>query len=195
MEYYQKLIDAAAPYQDKRSDWGHAKITLSYAVLLLKLERADPNVVIPAIILHDIGWSQLSEEERTLLFDVNVSKQKKLEMRIKHQEEGIRLAKKILEEIEYPIILHPHILEIISQHDTRKGFFSPEDGITRDADKLWRCSSIGFKADLNRSPNYSFEEEYEKVRQENEQEGFFYSESAKKIAKQELSDRLLEYKK
>jgi len=42
--------------------------------------------------------------------------------------------------------LVPEILEIISHTDTRKGFISKNEGLVRDADKLWRTSQRGFAA-------------------------------------------------
>ena len=61
-EVHKKIWELAFPYQDKRNDEGHAECVVSYAQKLLLAEKADSNVVIPAAILHDIGWSQLSAE-------------------------------------------------------------------------------------------------------------------------------------
>ncbi len=192
---FEEIWKLALPYQDKRDDTGHAEITTNYAIQLLKLEKANEDVVVPAIILHDTGWSQLSQKERMLIFDHQVTKKQKIAMRYKHQEAGVEIGKKILEKVHYPSDLIPKILEIIFQHDTRDGFISSEEGLVRDADKLWRFSKTGFDADIicNR---FDFWELYDKLKERRiEKEGFFYSKKAKKLAYKELEKRKKEYLK
>ena len=65
---HTEIWDTALPYQDKRDDAGHAFITLEFAKQLVDLEHGDQDVVLPAIILHDTGWSQLSREEWQVVF-------------------------------------------------------------------------------------------------------------------------------
>lgn len=192
-DIYQKIWEAVLPYQDKRDDAGHAEIVTKFAIKLCELEKADGDIVIPAAILHDIGWSQLSKEEKFIIFDSNATKEEMLNVRIRHQEEGVRLAKEILEKLEYSPEKIKQILEIISQHDTRKGFLSSEDGIMRDADKLWRFSKIGLDADIRRR-EMSFDEYYNRMEKRIEEDNFFFSESAKLLAKEELIERQKEYK-
>lgn len=191
-EEFQKIWDLALPYQDKRDDSGHAEIVTKFALELCEMEKADGDIVIPAAILHDIGWSQLSEKERFIIFNPIVTRDEMLHVRIRHQKEGVKLAEEILEKLEYPSEKIKQILEIISQHDTRKGFFSPEDGIMRDADKLWRFSKIGVDADIRRR-GMPFDEYYNRMEKIIEEENFFYSESAKFLAREELLERQKEY--
>ena len=61
---HRKILELSLPYQDKRDDKGHARTVTDFAIMLLKTERADPDVVIPAAILHDIGWSKMPKKER-----------------------------------------------------------------------------------------------------------------------------------
>ena len=182
---YEKIWNIALPYQDKRDDKGHAEITTNYAKKLLKTEPGDETIVIPAIMLHDIGWSQLSKEERFRIFDDSASKDAKLEVRYKHQDQGVNLAKDILNQISYPVEKIKDILEIISQHDTRKGFISENEGLVRDADKLWRFSKVGFSKDIERS-NHTSKSLCEKLAGNIEKPGFFYSAKSKDIAYNEL---------
>ncbi|OGI28469.1 MAG: hypothetical protein A2184_04045 [Candidatus Moranbacteria bacterium RIFOXYA1_FULL_44_7] len=171
---------------------GHAEIVTKFATKLCKLEKEADDIVVPAAILHDIGWSQLSEEEKFIIFNSNATKEEMLHVRIRHQKEGVKLAKEILEKLEYPLDQIKKILEIISQHDTRKGFFSKEDGVMRDADKLWRFSKIGLEADIRRR-EMKFHEYYNRMEKRIEEENFFYSESAKSLAREELVERQREY--
>lgn len=184
-EIYQKIWDAALPYQDKRDDAGHAEIVTKFAEKLCVSEKMDDDIVVPAAILHDIGWSRLSDEERFIIFKKDATKEDMLYIRKRHQEEGVKLARKILNNANYPAELINHIIEIISQHDTRKGFLSKEDGIMRDADKLWRYSRAGLEADHRRRKE-GFPAHLEKLKIKIEAPGFFFSEMARKIALEEL---------
>lgn len=179
----------ALDYQDARDDHGHGETVTEYAKKLLELNSdAKPHIVIPAAMLHDIGWSQLEDSEKFLQFDPNRTKEQEHEVRIKHQTEGTKLAKEILEKVEYPEEHVQHILEIVSQHDTREGFISKEDGLMRDADKLWRFSKLGVKKDLERF-GFSFEENKKRLMDWVNEPNFFYSEAAEKIALEELKKR------
>ena len=108
-----------------------------------------------------------------------------LEPRVKHQEESVKLAKKILEKVNYDKKLTKEILKIISQHDTGRKFLSKEDGLVKDADKLWRFSKIGFDTDVRRF-EITRQQNYKRLKKDMNKRGFFFSESAKKLAKREL---------
>ena len=192
---FEKIWNLALPYQDKRDDKGHAEITLKYAIKLLNSVGGDENVVVPAIILHDIGWSKLTNRERTLLVDENRTREQELFIRLKHQKEGVRLAEQILNEVYYPLKLIKDILEIISEHDTRVGFISQSEGLVRDADKLWRFSAVGISSDLRRF-KIQFSEIYDKLKNHRiDKKHYFYSEEAKQLALRELEERKKEYAK
>lgn len=185
-ERYRKIWDLALPLQDQRDDKGHAEITLGFAQELLSLEKGNPDVVIPAIILHDIGWSRVPKEEWFLALQPEANPEENRKIRLKHQEEGVRIAREILDRLGYDKDLIPPILEIISQHDTRVGSFSLEDAIVRDADKLWRFSKTGFLTNLRRT-SISPGDLYKKIEGQINKEGFFFTESARILARRELS--------
>ena len=187
-EEFVKIWDMALPYQDKRDDKGHARIVTEYTIKLCSIENAEDKIVVPAAILHDIGWSQLSKKDRFVIFRPDKTPEMEYAVRIKHQDEGVKLAEKILNKVGYPSIFLKSILEIISQHDTRKNFLSNEDGAMRDADKLWRYTKVGFDADL-RSRECSFEFYYKRLEDFIGKENFFYFDSARDIAMKELMDR------
>jgi HD superfamily phosphodiesterase len=189
---FEEIWELALPYQDKRYDKGHAKIVLGFALKLVKTERVDENVVIPAAILHDVGWVQLPKKERLSIFAKKTGDAKIASTRRKHEAAGVKLARKILEKVSYEREDVGEILEIISRHDTRIGFISKNDGAVRDADKLWRFSKIGFWADVRR-----YGEDPERLRQKLKvrigEKNFFYSETAKEMAMQELEKRRKEF--
>jgi HD superfamily phosphodiesterase len=185
-ELFERLRDLAGPYQDKRDDVGHAAITLAYAEKLVELEQGDEDIVIPAIILHDIGWSQVPT--RGSLFDAHLTRPQEHDLRVAHQQESVRLAAGILREAGYPPQLHEEILTIISEHDTRQGFISKNEGLVRDADKLWRFSETGFATDVRRFGR-SRREHADRLAAELRSPDYLYSSSAARLAKQELAMR------
>ncbi|EKE11788.1 MAG: metal dependent phosphohydrolase [uncultured bacterium] len=191
---FEKIWELALPFQDKRDDDGHAKIVTEYASKLCEIENADDRIAVPAAILHDIGWSKLSKEERFVIFDQNIAPELERKIRINHQQEGVRLAKKILQKAGYPPALVRLILEIVSQHDTRQNFFSKEDGAMRDGDKLWRFSKIGFSADLRRT-KLAFDILYDRMLNKIDEKNFFFFESARIMAREEMENRKKEFEK
>jgi len=191
-QIYEKIWNLALPYQDKRDDDEHAETVLHFALELLKHEKGDESVIIPAAILHDIGWSPLPKKERMFIFG-KVSHRDKIKMQKKHEEIGTKMAREILEKVNYDSKLINEILEIISQHDTRQGFISKNEGIMRDADKLWRFSKTGFCTDLKRR-DYSPSEWREFLAKQIDSPNYFYSETGKKIARRELEKRKEEFK-
>ena len=184
-EIFNKIWELAQPYQDKREDTGHAETSLKYARQLLTLGQGNEDVVIPAIILHDVGYSQLPEERRMQIFDRNAKDEDRRTVQYEHQVESVKLAIKILREVQYPADLTDEILDIISQHDTRKGFISNNEGIVRDADKLWRTSKEGFTVAEERAKKLEAER-FKLLKEGLNKEQYFYSETARQMALADL---------
>jgi HD superfamily phosphodiesterase len=184
-EIFGKIRELALPYQDKRDDAGHAEISLKYALKLVDIEKGDEDVVIPAIILHDVGWSQLPEKRRMKVFDPGAKEEDRREVVYEHQIEGIKLALKILREVNYPAELTDEILDIISQHDTRKGFISKNEGIVRDCDKLWRTSKEGFAAAEARAKKRQAQR-FKQIKKGLNKENYIHSETARQMALADL---------
>ncbi len=188
---HKEIWHTALPYQDQRDDPGHAEVTLYYAQGLVATERGDPDIVIPAIMLHDIGYSQLPKERRLLVFDRAVPEAQRREVVLEHQNESVKLARDILDRLHYPAPMTDEILEIISQHDTRKGFISKNEGLVRDADKLWRYSRRSFEAGARRRKPGE-EPRWKDLETDIDRAYYFYSERAKQLARSELSARIAE---
>jgi HD superfamily phosphodiesterase len=196
-DIFNQIWELALPFQDKRDDSGHAATSLNYARQLLELENGNEDVIIPAIILHDVGWSQLVKERRMLIFDKDTSKEVKRDVQLEHQNEGTKLADEILRKANYPKELIKEILEIISEHDTREGFISQNEGLVRDADKLWRTSKEGFAAAESRrkaGDNPRDEVFWKKLEEDIHKPGYFYSERARQMADADYKLRLQESK-
>lgn len=184
-----EIWDKAFPYQDKRDDVGHAEHVLYFAFKLLEYIQAERAIVIPAAILHDTGWGDLIPKvlHRYEPFSEDFRKNEQ-RYRDLHQKAGVEISKKILEEVNYPQIHRPTILEIISQHDTRAGFLSLEDGVVRDADKLWRFTLRQTQMDYYAKK--TLEQFRDERLQELEKTRFFYSDISKHIARVELEQTI-----
>ncbi len=187
-EIFQQIWELALPYQDKRDDKGHAEIALDYGEMLVGLEKGDEAIVIPAIILHDVGWSQLPRKRRLLIFHKDTTEEEKIPLRLHHQQESVRLAGDILIKVDYPGDLTEKILEIISGHDTRQGFISRDEGLVRDADKLYRFSKTGYETGAARG-HLTAQAREEKFEADINKPDYFFSETAKRIASEELELR------
>jgi HD superfamily phosphodiesterase len=114
---------------------------------LLKSEKGDEDVVIPAVLLHDVGWKMIPAKLHLTAFGPNPSNPKLTRI---HEVEGAKIAGAILKDLQYPFQKIKEICRIIRGHDTRKRPISRNDRIVKDADKLWRYSRKGMAVDLDR---------------------------------------------
>jgi len=144
---HQKIFEKAKPFLRTRKNLIHTRIALRYALKLLKSEKGEEGVVIPAIILHDVGWKVIPEHLHLTAFGPNPSNPKLTKV---HELEGAKIAKAILEKIHYPPKKLKEICQIIRGHDSRGRPLSWNDRIVKDSDKLWRYSRRGMAIDLGR---------------------------------------------
>ena len=112
-----------------------------FAWQLLEAEGGDPDVVIPAVILHDVGWSRLTDDEQHRAFgppprDVAMNKL--------HEQQGAEIATEILRSVGYDPALTEEIAEIIRGHDNRREALSLNDALVKDADRLFRLTRRGY---------------------------------------------------
>jgi hypothetical protein len=144
---HQRIFKKAEPFLHTRKNLIHTKIALRYALKLLKSEKGNEGIVIPAIILHDVGWNAIPEHLHLTAFGPNPSNPKLAKV---HEMKGAKIAKAILEELHYPSTNVKEICQIIQGHDSRKRPISSSDRIVKDADKLTRYSRKGMTIDLDR---------------------------------------------
>lgn len=144
---YQKIFERAKPFLRTRKNLIHTRIALRYALKLLEQDKGDIKVVIPAVILHDVGWKAIPEKLHLSAFGPNPTNPKLARV---HELEGAKIAKVILEELYYPSTNVKEICQIIQGHDSRKKPISWNDRIVKDADKLTRYSKKGMNIDLDR---------------------------------------------
>jgi HD superfamily phosphodiesterase len=144
---YQRIFELAIPFLKTRLNLPHTFIVYQYARLLHESEGGSREIVIPASILHDVGWSTIPEHQQLRAFGPNA---KDLEAKRKHEMEGVLIATQILRQLGYNGSSIQRITEIIDGHDTTSDARSLEDAITKDADKLFRLSAYGYRVDRER---------------------------------------------
>jgi hypothetical protein len=131
---------AARPWLDVRSNDEHTLISYRLGLALLdQHEAADSAIVLPAILLHDVGWKMFPPEKLALAVGPNA---KYPELQRQHEIEGARIARAELERLGGRIDID-RVIAIIDGHDTRKEALSLEDALMKDADKLWRFTGHG----------------------------------------------------
>lgn len=145
---YDTILDKAKPYLDTRKNDIHIALSYGFARRLLDFHpEADVDVVLPAVILHDVGWKMVPEDEQLNAFGPKMNNK---EMQRLHEVEGAKIAGEILGSLDYDIRKIREIQSIIDGHDTRREALSINDAIIKDADKLWRYTPVGVEIDHTR---------------------------------------------
>ncbi|MCX5804902.1 MAG: HD domain-containing protein [Proteobacteria bacterium] len=178
------ILRLAKPYLQTRNNELHTRNAIEFAFRLLAIHQAERAVVIPAIILHDVGWCRVSEEIIGKVCRANPDKDL---LRI-HEEESLKIAREILGIVSYDPLRTNEILEIIDGHDTRSKAFSINDKIVQDSDKLTRfAGSFWFLA-----RRFPITPEAFVISLERLIDRWFFLPDSKEMARIELSRRLTE---
>ena len=184
---HRAIYEKAEPFLQTRLNTLHTRIAYHFAVKLLERVGGDPDVVIPAILLHDIGWSLIPEEQLAGAFGPEV---KKPDLQRLHETEGARMAGDILAELGCAEEYIKEIHTIISGHDTRLKALGHNDSVVKDADKLWRYTYEGFTIDYRRfgkTPHDNLGWLIASI------PGWFFFEISKTLAHQEALERKDDY--
>jgi hypothetical protein len=178
----ERIYQLAKPYLTTRHNDVHTEIALDLALRLLERVRGNRHIVVPAIILHDVGWSRLPDDALPKAFGPKAD----MALARIHEEEGVKIAQSILSEVGYHGQYIDEILQIIDGHDTRANALSIEDQIVRDADRLARYSKSLFWLQVE-----WFGTSPEKMCRALEflVERWFSMSASKEIAKEELEQR------
>ncbi len=145
---YDLIAARAKPYLDTRENDSHVAVCYAAAKRLLAAHpEADPEIVLPAILLHDVGWKMIPEEKQLTAFGPHA---KDMATRRTHEVAGVEIARAILGAVGYEPEKTREILTIIDGHDSRGESLSLNDALVKDADKLWRFAPVGFMTDCRR---------------------------------------------
>jgi HD superfamily phosphodiesterase len=180
---HKEIWEIAKPYLNTRQNDIHTEISVQMAFQLLESEGGDEDVVIPAIILHDVGWIRVPEKLQLKAFG---PKAVNPELNRIHEIEGGRIAAEILQQVNYDHKMTEQILEIIEGHDSRSESLSLNDMIVKDADKLWRYTKSGVEIDVERFGE-TLEEGLDRLR--SNINIWFFTPTAREIAVEELCKR------
>jgi hypothetical protein len=178
---HQRVLERAAPYLQTRDNDVHTASSLAFARALLRAEGGRAEVVLPAVILHDVGWSALSEEEQLRAFGPG---RVDLALNRRHEVEGARIAAEILGALEYPVDLSGEIVAIIEAHDSREEALSLEDELVKDADKCFRYTWSYVESNCRR---FGKEPEWYVEHLAGRVEEWFFTPTGKRLAREELA--------
>lgn len=137
------LWQDARPYLDVRNNDEHTIVAYGLARMLLdQTPEAEDSVVLPAILLHDVGWKRIDPELLLLAIGRNPSRK---DLVRDHEVHGVAIAREILERHRPAGVDIEAVLAIIDGHDTTKKARSINDAVVKDADKSWRASPHGMR--------------------------------------------------
>lgn len=132
---------SAVEHLHVRSNDGHTAYSYGLAAALCDLHpEAERDVVLPAIILHDTGWSRVPPDE---VLEAIRPGGGRPDLVIRHEKEGAAIAADILGRLGHDPARVDEIVEIIDGHDSRRTALSLNDSLVKDADKLWRLTPHG----------------------------------------------------
>ncbi len=122
----------------------HTEISTDFMYQIIKGEEVEnlENILIPTIILHDIGWSKVDERKNISYWESD--------MRVKHMEEGGKIARNILQNVNYDWGLIEKVCNLVSTHDNfylGKEQVSFEEKLVRDADACFILTELSFWKD------------------------------------------------
>jgi HD superfamily phosphodiesterase len=177
---YKKIWQLALPYLEKgkRKDFvTHTKGVIKAMEMILKKEKGDKDLLIPAAILHDVGWAKVPVKIKKS--GKKMDKDEALRLHIKYAPEII---KGVLDKVDWSKEQINEIIEIVIAHK----FVNPRKKVKQlliDADNLSDALKEQFYSDAKSYKNNAYD--FYKIRLENK----FYTKTAKKIFDIELEKR------
>ena len=133
--------EQAAAHLSVRNNDSHTLYAYGLArALLTLLPQANPDVVLPAILLHDTGWSTVPDD---LILEAIAPGGGRPDLVRHHEVEGARIATEVLTALGHDRESIDRVVAIIDGHDSRLESLSIDDAIVKDSDKLWRVTPHG----------------------------------------------------
>lgn len=185
MKKYQKIYNSAVKYLAKglkKNFVIHTQGVVKAMELILKKEKGDPDILIPAAILHDVGWAKVAEK-----YQITGNKADKLCGLKLHIELASAIIKKILEPLGYKASKIKEIIEIIKAHKFKK----PKKLSKRlliDADQLADSFKEQFYSDVK-----AYKSTPEKTYNFRISDNNFYTKTAKDIFLKQMKQRKSEF--
>ena len=145
MESRLKTIVEPILENARNGDLDHTFRAVEYGKRLLEREAADENIVIPALYLHDIGWSRVDFSDFT---DSAAARKKDSKSFLLHMQKGAEMAGEILEKLDFDSETAGAIATIIAIHDEPKKVHAMKDlsaTLVCEADRLDRYGPESLK--------------------------------------------------
>lgn len=137
------LWQDARPYLDVRNNDEHTLVAYGVArALLRELPDSRESTVLPAILLHDVGWKRIPPDLLLLAIGRNPTRR---DLVHDHERHGVEIAGEILRRHRPAGVDIDAVLAIIDGHDTTTAARSLEDAVVKDADKGWRTTPHGMR--------------------------------------------------
>lgn len=134
---------AARPFLDVRNNDEHTLVAYGVARALLdQIPAARKEIVLPAILLHDVGWKRVPPD---LLLEAIGRNPSRPDLVRDHERYGVEIAGDNLSRVAPAGVPVAEVLAIIDGHDTTRESRSLEDAVTKDADKGWRTTPHGMR--------------------------------------------------
>ncbi len=131
----------ARPYLDVRNNDEHTLVAYGVAQFLLtQLPAAEADIVLPAVLLHDVGWKRVPQDQLLNAIGRNPSRP---DLVRDHELYGVEIAQGILS--RHGFDRTGEILAIIDGHDTTREARNLNDAVMKDADKGWRTTPHGMR--------------------------------------------------
>jgi hypothetical protein len=142
-QIYEEIWKLAKRYYKKGRpmDLDHIEWMMKDAVLVCQKENLDDSLLLPLVILHDVGYAEVTKDSPF-----------KLNLRKAHMEAGAKIARRILEKLNYPEDKIQKIEYYISVHDNwalgDNEIYKRDKilGAFTDLDYMWMATPKGFPA-------------------------------------------------
>jgi len=105
-------------------DIEHTRSVVAYGKILLANEGGSPQVVIPSLILHDVGWSRVDFSD---FMTAPAEAKKDVDSVHLHMRYGTQIASDILNDLGWDLTLIQRITSIIAVHDIPEKVMALDD--------------------------------------------------------------------
>ena len=185
---FEGILDLALPYYERGRPGDIEHIRWLFAVVpgFLKSTALDESIVMPVMLLHDVGYSEVPKDADPYELDI----------RTLHSKKGALIAEKILKKIGYSDNKISEVKRLILKHDDWAfgDSFSDEPVLQffNNFDFMWMASPQGFRivrGFMNKNPQ-EFYEQIKEFQKTNEEEGRkWYNQEIEDYYEQLMSER------
>ena len=140
-EIYERILEKALPLyrRGRDGDVEHVKWLSEVIVKYADESELDYDILLPVVILHDVGYSKISKGANP--YDLDIRKL--------HSELGAEISQEILEELDYPKDKIKEVKRLILKHDNWAfGDTFDDEPILRifnNFDFMWKASKERFE--------------------------------------------------